>query len=1045
MSSRLVFGLDLGLNNVGWAAVRKNDREVEILATGTFVFDSPLSSVNDPSEGLKSKIRGMQRRARRTLARRHQRKMNLYRLLADHGFLPSTISERTTLFCAQTNPYELRAKALTAPLTPYELGRVFCHLNQRRGFLSPRDLMLGGIIALDDEPEPEEENDTKDDETTQIKKEIQQTRAAMQGFETIGAYLAHRLKMGQPVRKKKLKNAKPAEQKEEDARRFVRHDRHMTRHEFELIWERQKPHHPLLTDQLKSQVSEILFRQRNLATNKATRGKCIFFKDQLRIPRASLTAQKFVIAQDVSNLTVRNQPGDDFRKLNPAERKQLVEHLLQNGDCTWAQAKQLLGLRPDALFNLEPDKAAKGKKAKSSGKKEKLKGSATVTTMKRILGEQWTKLSPQQQRELVGEIISIRDWVGQNQSAPAAIRRRNLFLRKYRDLFNERQATELATADLPEGYLNLSRKAIKKLMPHLLNDCVYSEACERAGLNHAQPEGEIPTLDRLPFPSDDQIRHAIVRTSVRSAIRVLNALRQEFGKPDFINIELPRDLAKSAKQREEDELRMRQQEAIRKEIIKELVQIGRRPTRDNIRKVQLWRELGGKALALEPDVIIADIKDLFEGGYDICHIVPRGHNLDNGLGNLFLGTEEFNRQLQGNRTPYEALGHTPEWERIRIHVNGLTSMPYPKRQRLLAKERPEDFTGRHLTATGWISREVLKLAQQMVAHKPNAVVVPGRTTSEFRKFWGLEDLIPLHPLEQAAVEEWQAFLAKAEAQQATEEDIKKAKAPVAKNRSNFLHHALDAIVVALTDRATLQAMATYEQLKDAKDPRWVDKARRKEERTKALPDPAIREKVAEALAKAVVVRRPNRKATGSLHLQMPEENVPLSIPLGEPWSTEIIGKHLVRRDDQGRAAQAYPLGNNHHVVIWERTEPNAKGEYERIAEVVPLIEAVRRREHGEPIFRKHHTEPGWRFVMAICKGDTVELQDGTIAVVSKFHAPSPNKAKIALWHPYVAQQIGAINEANPYLVKNLSVLSALHSRIVQNPLGQIVYREGGRE
>ncbi|MEQ1463728.1 hypothetical protein, partial [Salmonella enterica] len=36
------------------------------------------------------------------------------------------------------DPYELRARALDEPLSPFEIGRLFLHLNQRRGFKSNR-------------------------------------------------------------------------------------------------------------------------------------------------------------------------------------------------------------------------------------------------------------------------------------------------------------------------------------------------------------------------------------------------------------------------------------------------------------------------------------------------------------------------------------------------------------------------------------------------------------------------------------------------------------------------------------------------------------------------------------------------------------------------------------------------------------------------------------------------------------------------------------------------------------------------------------------
>ncbi|MFN3729315.1 MAG: type II CRISPR RNA-guided endonuclease Cas9 [Fimbriimonadaceae bacterium] len=1064
MARTLVYGIDLGINNVGWAAVEKSDGEVEILAMGTYVFDSPLANENDPAEGLKSKIRGQKRRARKTGQRRRQRKQRLYRLLADHGLVPTTFEERAKLFCAEPNPYCLRAKALTEKLELFEVGRAICHLNQKRAFLSPRDLMLYGVAKFKDEDLLEGSDDDASEEakeTGQILSEIRRTKEEMKGFETIGAYLWHRLQHQQPVRKKKLKNVKPAQQKAEDERRFVRAERHMIAEEFDLIWARQAQYHPILTNELKAQVRNIIFAQRNLAADPKTRGHCIFCKEELRMPRASLTAQRYVLAQDVAHLEILEPNTATFRKLRPDERVKLVAKLMEGHDLSWSEVKQSIGVPIESAFNVEPVKVKGQKGAGTSGKKEKLRASQTVNRIKAIIGEKWEALGAQAQRELVGEMISIRDWVGQETEEPAAVRRRNLFLRKAygpgQVTFTEQEANRLATVELPAGYLNVSLKAAKKILPHLLEDKVYSDACKAAGFDHANPEGELQILDRLPYPTEDDIPHAVVRASVRSAVRVLNALHREFGKPDAIHIELPRDLSLGAKARLEKELEIKKATKRREEIAKRLIEINIRPTRDNIRKVQLWEELGGKGLALEPEVIISGLEDLFRGGYDIGHIVPRGHSLDNSMGNLFLCTERFNRQIQGNRTPYEALGHTAEWPKIVAHVNSLKAMPPNKRRKLLAKERPEDFTGRHLAATGWISREVLKLAQRMVTHQPNALVVPGRATADLRSFWELEGLVPLHPIEEIAEREYREWMDKVDRGEAISDEYM---APPSKNRSNFFHHAVDALVVALTDRGALQAMAQYYQMADLADPALADKERRKAERARRLPDPNLRAKARAALDRAEVVHRPNRRPTGELHKQMPEEKAVQGMPPGEPWSSKVIGNYLVNYDAEGKAAQAYPLGSNHHCIIWERTEPNKKGVYERMAEVVPTIEAVRRRNAGEPVIQKQR--PGLRFVMALCKGDMVEMTDGTLAVVSRFSPkPSGKDVDLYLWHVYVAHQliseVSAHNHKakkdpqlehiiNPYLVaryQSAPHLLKLASRVVLNPLGRVVYREGG--
>lgn len=1055
--SKLVFGLDLGINNVGWCALRRSPSEVEILAAGTYVFDSPLADENKPQEGLKSRQRGSFRRARRTARRRRQRKMGLYRLLAEHGFLPRNMKERVALFCKnkneagqEVNPYALRAAALERPLTPYELGRAICHLNQKRGFISPRDIMFGKATRLDDS------NDLDaDEEARGMKLEIQQTEEAAKDFPTIGAFLNDRLQKNEPVRKKKLRKATPAEQKQEDLRRYIRADRHMIEAEFWKIMEAQQQHHPLLTHEIQHQLHDLIFNQRILAADAKTRGCCNFYKKELRMPRASLTAQKFTIAQEVAHLEVAIAPGEPIRKLHAKERKALVEALMNHDELKWSEIKTLLNLTSHAQFNIEPEMIGKKRVKNSKSTKDALRGSQTVSRIKRVIGDKWEQLGEQAQRDIVSELISIRDWVheAKHRTQPAAVRRRELFLNKAygpnKVTFSEKEANELATVPLPEGYLSVSLKAAKKLLPHLLDDKTYDQAMSAIGFDHANPDGPRVVLDRLPYPTENDISHAIVRTSVRGAVRILNCLHQEYGKPDHINIELPRDLAKNAEQREEDSKRQLDNERERTAIMKELMDEGLSPKNSNIKKVRLWGELGGAALPYEPDIVISDIRSLINGDYEIDHIVPRGHGLDTTMANLTLCTREFNTQWKANKTPYEAMAHrAPErWKQIEAHVRSIKQMPLHKRNRILSKTRPEEFTERHLNAIGYISKEVLKLAQQMVKNVTDVVVMPGKATSLLRKFWELENIVPLHPEEQAVVDEWKAFQ---DAWDEGENDLTMpAKSLAGKNRSNFKHHALDAIVVALSNRSSLQAVSGYYQQIDSLDPKMIDKSNRKLAKAKAMPDPNLRQKVCEAIDEAVVVHRPQRRPKGELHKQMPVEDVVQQLPNGAPWGTAVVGKYLVKYDHDGKPAQAYPLGNNHHVVIWERTEPNKKGEFERAAEVVPTIDAMRRLAKKEPVIRKHRPEPGWKFVMALCKGDMVEMADGTVAVVSKFSAKEKvGDAVVLTWHSYVAQQHGKVNTDNPYVVAHIQTarrLREISKRIVMNPLGEVVYREGLNE
>jgi hypothetical protein len=214
------------------------------------------------------------------------------------------------------------------------------------------------------------------------------------------------------------------------------------------------------------------------------------------------------------------------------------------------------------------------------------------------------------------------------------------------------------------------------------------------------------------------------------------------------------------------------------------------------------------------------------------------------------------------------------------------------------------------------------------------------------------------------------------------------------------------------------------------------------------PIPNLRDKVAAMIPNCPVVHRPDRRASGQLHKETAEKPES-SIGIGKPNERRLVGNRLVRFDGHGKPAQAYSLGNNHHIVIWESMEPNKKGEYERRAEIVPTIEAVQRRQKRESVIRKCGGPEGWRFVMSLCKGDMVEMEHGVVGVVAKFSAEANSGGiYLVIWQPYVAQKLGTVNPQNPYLIQSVRSSPGLRSirfRTVRSIFGESVYSEGNSD
>ena len=151
--ANLRFAFDFGTNSIGWAvyqlgfpsnAVPSSPRVCKLIDCGVRVF----ADGRNPKDGASlAEMRRVPRSARRRRDRFLQRRTYLMSLLVEHGLMPKLPKERQEL--SMLDPYALRANGLDTELTPFELGRVLVHLNQRRGFKSNRKTDRGAASDKD--------------------------------------------------------------------------------------------------------------------------------------------------------------------------------------------------------------------------------------------------------------------------------------------------------------------------------------------------------------------------------------------------------------------------------------------------------------------------------------------------------------------------------------------------------------------------------------------------------------------------------------------------------------------------------------------------------------------------------------------------------------------------------------------------------------------------------------------------------------------------------------------------------------------------------
>lgn len=604
--------------------------------------------------------------------------------------------------------------------------------------------------------------------------------------------------------------------------RGIRPLRSMVEAEFDAILDAQARHHPgVITAAFRERLRHAIFYQRPLKPVDRFIGNCELEPDQRRCPWAHRAAQRFRMLQEVNNLRIID-PNMDERPLTREERAAVLEAMGKKKEVAFTELRTLLGLSESHRFNLE------------RGEREKLAGHRTDVQMgkKTLFGERWFTMDDRERDRIVDRVLYEED--------EEALRR----VATERWGLDEARFRTLMKVDLPRGYCHLSLVAIRKLLPHM-----------EAGLPmRAQPGEEsayalagyeerlrrrVDETDLLPPPPED-IRNPLVKSALHQVRRVVNAIIKEYGKPAAIHIELAREIRGGAAQRERYTKQIRAREKERTaawEAIKRPPFGVRFPGRDDIDRYLLWEDQRhecpycGQCIAQH---------QLFTMDVEVDHILPYSRSLDDSYANKVTCHTRCNAEkLQ--RTPYEWLsGDEERYGRLLQFARRYWAIGQGGKARKFSRKTCEidDFLSRQLSDTAYITTLVHGELKRLGC---DVVAVKGQTTADLRERWGLNTVLRDDGLD-------------------------------LKSREDHRHHALDAIVVALTTRPRLQALASGGL------PRWERRRRlaRGETRVKvdqetgelieaAQPWPGFRSQV-EAVVNAInVSHKPRRRVSGALH------------------------------------------------------------------------------------------------------------------------------------------------------------------------------------
>jgi CRISPR-associated endonuclease Csn1 len=780
-----ILGLDLGTNSIGWAII--DDKNNEILDAGVRIFHEGVNRDTQGREVSKNETRRNARQIRRQLYRTKMRRYILLKELRNNQMAPLHNKELSDWF--KLNPYELRAKSLGDKLSLFEIGRIFYHISQHRGFKSSRKA-------------------GKEDGTiyTGVPKEgkigINETDEKIEQYKTLGSYLytiSH-------------KENTPFEERERIRNRYTL--RRMYEQEFDAIWDVQSDFYPkILTSNLRykigykpetknsSKKEGIIFFQRPLRSQKKLLGKCTFenyqFWDKekknknkwrtIGKTRCPISHPKFELYRTYSFLNTIEF--GNRQKLSVKQKELLIEKLFNNKDkFAFKEIKKTLKLENEA-FNYDI----------SDEEKQKILGNYTISNLKKLFTPQvWNKKNDKEV-EIIWHIIydaNDKKWL-------------NNYARKNWN-FDDNQIKKLENIHFKQDYSNLSLKAIDNILFFLQKEegYLYSNAVMLGGIRNAfgrdddgiykfdkfneseqnfiinrlkeinqfnNKEGEAIDMlknflidtynlsdkelkrlyhhsqatetseirDELATP--ENFRNPIVQQAMHEIKRVVNTLLEKYGKFDEIKVELARELKMSKSQRDEMRFKNMEREDRNDEAKQKLSEYGLAHSRNNIHKYLLWKELqdyGGTATCPYTGKTI-NISDLFnDNKFQIEHIIPRSISLDDSFANKTICDAQEN-QLKGNKTPYQFYKSSPEkWEVIKERAKKIIAPNnYGKYKRFISeieKYELDDFVSKQLNDTRYISRQA-KEYLKTICKKVN--VSAGGVTSELRHYWGLNSIL----------------------------------------------------------------------------------------------------------------------------------------------------------------------------------------------------------------------------------------------------------------------------------------------------------------
>ena len=860
---RYTLGADLGSTSVGWAVLDHDRNKIEALGVRLF------PGAENPKDGSSlAEARRLARGARRSTRRKQRRMKDIRKLLVSSGVLTQDAMDIVSKTVGEHTPWEYRVEGLDRLLKPDEWTRVLIHMAKRRGFKSNRKEAPEGVQKVD-----------KNDDEGKMKAGVAENSLILKtgnngkGYRTVAEMFVMDPKFGEHKRNKDGQYINTVLRAEIEA-------------EAQELFKRQRSlGNPFAGEDLEKTYLEIFNRQLPFASGDIIEkmvGHCTMEPEELRAPKASWTAERFILLSNIRNMRV--VVDGSTGELGPEKSAKLLQYCYDHTKVTYKQIRNLLDPAPKKSKKKgqpeeqQPQQASNWHFAYIPAEKKKIsRKKAAEKEAENPQAESTQEYDPEEAtfaelkafhefRKAVTKALGEKYWTDLTANNPRVMDDLAFALtfRKNEEDIRSCMAERNVPEELIEaviglnfkGTVNLSLKAMTKLIPFMEEGSDFTEACGQAGYSSFDPRSGSNRSILLPVPDQGRVRNPVVFRAITQTRKVINEIIRKYGSPERVQIELAKELAKPIEVRkaikERNDENYRQKQVLRDEFEN---RFSHRPSDSQLEKYRLWKEQDGYCPYTGEKISLDRLFSVKGGTYaDIDHIVPYSRSFDNSWTNKVLVMTHANRDKK-DMTPYEYFGQDSEqWNTFLKNVEKYIP-DKSKARRLMTKDRDfDEIKLRCLNDTRSITKYVADwIESSLVFSDPeirNPVVrINGQATATIRKQWGIESC--------------------------------------KRRDESDLHHALDACVVAAATPAIIDRISKYSAAdelgelreEDPTDSRkrlpepWKDFAR--EVRARISEDPAgliksygitsYTEEELQELRPIFVSRMPDRKAHGEVH------------------------------------------------------------------------------------------------------------------------------------------------------------------------------------